>query len=434
MRRYYTISFLIGILVLGPVLQLTAQAPISDEWKVESQRDEITPQCWQDDQVRYNGASTLALAGDGRQYADGCWTRTVPVEPNTYYRIRTHFQARNVDEPHRSVFARLLWQDDAGELLGRAEYPRTVRDVQSDGWQLIEQIYQSPPQAAQAKLELVYRWDADGTVYFESATLEEVSEPEPRIVRLGAIHYRPRHDRTLRENLDHFAILIARAAEQEADIVCLPEGITLAGTQKTYVEVSEKVPGPTTEYLGNVAREHSLYIVAGVLEREGAAVYNTAVLLDRDGNLAGKYRKVCLPREEYDGGIAPGKSFQTFDTDFGRIGIMICWDVFFPGPARTLALDGAEVILLPIWGGNLTLARARAIENQVYLVSSTYDMKTGIFDLEGSLMAEGTEENPVAVVEVDLNKKKDWPWLGDFKNRIPRELPPREALWHGSER
>ncbi|NIQ11494.1 MAG: carbon-nitrogen hydrolase family protein, partial [Gammaproteobacteria bacterium] len=53
-----------------------------------------------------------------------------------------------------------------------------------------------------------------------------------------------------------------------------------------------------------------------------------------------------------------GNSFPTFDTDFGRIGIMICWDVFFPGPARTLALNGAEVILLPIWGGNLTLARA----------------------------------------------------------------------------
>jgi predicted amidohydrolase len=90
-------------------------------------------------------------------------------------------------------------------------------------------------------------------------------------------------------------------------------------------------------------------------------------------------------------------------------------------------MDGAEVILMPIWGGHTTLARARAIENQVYLVSSSYDMESGVFDLEGTLAAEATEEEPVAVLEVDLAKKKDWPWLGDLKNRIPREMPPARA-------
>ena len=110
-----------------------------------------------------------------------------------------------------------------------------------------------------------------------------------------------------------------------------------------------------------------------------------------------KYRKVSLPREEIDGGLTPGKSFPVFDTDFGRIGLMTCWDVFFPESARSLAGKGAEIIFLPIWGGNLDLARARAIENQVYLVSSTYDMKTGIFNREGKLIVEGSETDPVAV-------------------------------------
>jgi predicted amidohydrolase len=88
------------------------------------------------------------------------------------------------------------------------------------------------------------------------------------------------------------------------------------------------------------------------------------------------------------------------------------------------------VIFLPIWGGNLILARARAIENQVYLVSSTYDMKSAVFGLEGEILKEATNEKPVAVVEVDLNRQKLWPWLGDFKNRIPREMPSRKAFIH----
>ncbi|MCK4855389.1 MAG: carbon-nitrogen hydrolase family protein, partial [Bacteroidales bacterium] len=105
-----------------------------------------------------------------------------------------------------------------------------------------------------------------------------------------------------------------------------------------------------------------------------------------------------------------------------------CWDLQFPEVARMLTLQGAEVIFMPIWGGNLILARARAIENQIYLVSSSYGMKTGMFNLEGKLIAEATDESPVAVVTVDLNKQMLWPWLGDLKNRIPREIPGSKMI------
>ena len=144
-----------------------------------------------------------------------------------------------------------------------------------------------------------------------------------------------------------------------------------------------------------------MYIVAGILELDGEVVYNTAILLDRSGRLAGKYRKVSLPREEIEGGVSPGNALPIFETDFGKIGMMICWDVAFPEPARMLAMKGAEVILMPIWGGNLTLAKARAIENQVHLVTSTYDqdMVSGIIDLEGNIMEKGNEESPVVMVE-----------------------------------
>ncbi|MHB9029950.1 MAG: carbon-nitrogen hydrolase family protein, partial [Candidatus Latescibacterota bacterium] len=335
------------------------------------------------------------------------------------------------DDLSRSALAHLRWLDAKGEVITPVEYPATVRGENPQGWRRMEQTYLSPKGAVQAKLELVFRWDGDGRVWFEPAALEKAGAPKPRLVRMATVKHRPPAGNTTQGNLEGFAKYVGQAAAQKADIVCLPEGITLIGTGKTFVECAEPVPGPTTEFLGKLARTHRMYIVAGILEREGVTVYNTAVLLDRAGKLAGTYRKVCLPREEVDGGVTPGEEFRAFDTDFGRIGIMICWDVAFPEPARQLMLEGAEAIFLPIWGGNTTLARARAIENQVYLVSSSYDMETGIFGLEGELMAGASEKEPVVVVEVDLGKKKDWRWLGDFKNRIPREMPPKRAIRGG---
>jgi hypothetical protein len=70
---------------------------------------------------------------------------------------------------------------------------------------------------------------------------------------------------------------------------------------------------------------------------------------------------------------------------------------------------------------------ARALENQVHLVSSTYDMISAVFDLEGNVISEATDANPVAVTEIDLNYQKLWPWIGDLKSRIPREMPPQKA-------
>jgi predicted amidohydrolase/CubicO group peptidase (beta-lactamase class C family) len=397
-------------------------------WRLEASREEIAPRAWKDARVFHEGRPALALAGGGSPAANGCWTRALPVEAGKHYRFAARFAASGVAEPSRSVLARLIWRGPEGKTIGQAEYPPSALQAGSDGWSLIEGIYQAPASAREAKLELVFRWDAGGRVHFTPAVLEPVAPPAARKVRLAAVHHRPRGSKGPADNLERFAVFVAQAAERKADIVCLPEGVTVVGTGKSYVEVSEPVPGPSTRFLGELARKHGLHIAAGIYEREGSTVYNTAVLLDREGALAGKYRKVCLPREEIDGGITPGDELPVFDTPHGKVGLMICWDVFFPEPARVLARRGAEVILLPIWGGDLTLARARAIENQVYLVTSSYDMKTAVFDRRGEILAEGSEKEPVILVEIDLAERTLWPWLGDFQSRIPREMPSEKAL------
>lgn len=392
-------------------------------WQFQTHREEIAPAHWVDQDMQYDGRATLALAGDGKAYANGCWSLDIAVTSGIFYEFQTQFLQTKVDRANRTILARIVWLGKDGKRVADPEYPKTLREQTGTGWNMIQQRYKVPENVVTAKLELVYRWDTDGTVYFSEATFKEVQVMKSRMINLASIHFRPQKTDSSRENLDLFAGYIKEAADKHADIVCLPEAITLVGTGKTYSEVSEPIPGPATDFLGNIARQHQLYIVAGIMERFGPVIYNTAVLIDRDGNLAGKYRKVALPREEIEGGVTPGNSYPVFDTDFGRIGMMICWDLQFPEVARQLTMQGAEVIFMPIWGGNLTLARARAIENQIYLVSSSYDMVSGVFDLEGELIAEANDQNPVVVVGVDLNKQLLWPWLGDLKNRIPREIP-----------
>lgn len=406
---------------------------VKSEWKFQSQRPALFPAYSMDSKTTFNGNPTLTIKGGGKAHAAGHWYKVVKADAGAYYQFRTYFKSSQVEEPNRSILARVIWQNQSGDVVGYREYPATLPEKTNDGWSVIEQLYQAPPNTKNALLELHYRWDADGVVNFGETSFHKNAAPERRMVRLATIHHRPRNSQSSHDNLVKFSELIARAGAQKADIVCLPEGVTIVGTEHDYVSGSESVPGPTTQFLGEVAKKNNLYIVAGLLEKEGDVIYNTAVLIDRAGNLAGRYRKTSLPREEIDGGVTPGDSFPVFDTDFGRIGMMICWDASFPEPARALAQQGAEIIFLPIWGGDLKLTMARAIENQVYVVSSTYDMISAVFGLEGEVLKEAKDDNPVVVVEVNLNQQKLWPWLGDFKNRIPREMPSQKAIGYKSD-
>ena len=165
--------------------------------------------------------------------------------------------------------------------------------------------------ATRATIELHLQWaPPGGRIEWSEVSLAETATPVGRKVRLAAAHFKP-SGKSAAANRQEAAPLIAEAAKQKADLIVLGETLTYFGTGKSMVDTAEDVPGPTTEYFGTLAKEHNLYIVVGIVERDGHLVYNTAVALGPDGKLVGKYRKVCLPRGEVTAGIAPVTSIRS---------------------------------------------------------------------------------------------------------------------------
>ena len=159
------------------------------------------------------------------------------------------------------------------------------------------------------------------------------------------------------------------------------------------------------------------------MSERGDICYNSAFIIDRVGQLAGTYRKVQLPEGEVDAGLAPGDFFRTFKLDFGKVGILICHDTAFPESARVEMLDGAEIIFVPIWGGDMTQLKARAIDNAVWLVTSGYDIPSMVIDPNGEICAMTWKEigDGTAMYTVDLSKRFRKPWIGEWRNQVIRQ-------------
>jgi N-carbamoylputrescine amidase len=257
-------------------------------------------------------------------------------------------------------------------------------------------------------------------------------------------------------NLEHCIDLIHQAAQRGADIICTPELFLshyfCQRTDLSNFDLAEPIPGPTTDRLGPLAKSLGKVIVASLFEKRAPGLYhNTAVVFDADGTMLGLYRKMHIPEdplfyEKYY--FTPGDlGFRTFDTRFGRIGVLICWDQWYPEAARLTALQGAQVLIYPTaigWHPREraefgvpqhqaweTMQRSHAIANGVYVAAINRIGHEGpaeagldfwgasfVSDPFGVVLAKGSHENEeILLAACDPARSEDvrrnWPFLRD---------------------
>jgi predicted amidohydrolase len=413
-------------------------------WTTGGPRDELLPKFSSSPSGGPADAAILSATADQRDGLHGWWKRSVAVQGGRWYQFSAWRRVRGAAVPRQTAVARIFWKDAAGNAplhdfpaqttYREGERPRAEPEYPGDDevsgdWVRTLGVFRCPEATTQAEIELSFRWAADATVDWSAVQLIPVDPPPARKVRVAAVHNAPAAGQTNADKCRLFAPLVEKAATLQADLVVLGETLTWYNAGKPPEDCAEPVPGPSTEYFGTLAKQHNLYIVAGLLERDQHKVYNVAVLLGPDGQLAGKYRKVALPRTEIDAGITPGNAYPVFETRFGRLGMMVCYDGFFPEVARGLSRNGAEVIAFPVWGCNPLLAAARACENHTVVVSSTYTdpksnwMITGVFGRDGRILAKAEQQGDVVIADVELGRPAVWHSLGDFRAEVLRHRP-----------
>ena len=291
------------------------------------------------------------------------------VSAEQAYAIDVTARAVAVEDVYRGVMVRLVWLKDGEPIHPAGMYVRgpTTEAVSGPRTLKFHDVLVAPKEANGAVLKLECKWLGGGRVWWQQVSMRPTEPEPPRKVRIGTVYLRPRNS-TPEKNLELFCQQIDEAGRLKLDIVCLSEGITLVGTSKTGAETAEPIPGPSTDALAQAASRNRIWVVAGLYEKDGDTVYNSAVLLNRDGQLAGKYRKTHLPREEWLQGVTPGSEYPVFETEFGKVAIQICYDWFFPEVHTAFALQGAEIVFAPTWGTTFADQEGRVEGETVFRV------------------------------------------------------------------
>ncbi|TLS38618.1 carbon-nitrogen hydrolase family protein [Pseudalkalibacillus caeni] len=224
-------------------------------------------------------------------------------------------------------------------------------------------------------------------------------------------------DKTI--NLQKMERYIQVASKENADLILFPE-LALTGyfTRDKTISLAEDLEGKSIKLLQSWARDYNIKVITGFPEVKGDSVYNSAIFINNDGMIIGTYQKCHLWDEEYKY-FQPGNSYPIWETDIGKIGIMICYDTEFPEVARTLALKGAQLIfaptanMSPLEHSQRIYIQARAVENQIFVATTNrvgIEEDTHFFgesaaaDPFGRFLTLGEDKEEHYFVEINLER------------------------------
>ena len=252
------------------------------------------------------------------------------------------------------------------------------------------------------------------------------------------------------KNLEKAVDSIRAAAKQGAQIICLPELFLTQYFCQTEdpdnFSLAEPLPGPTSTTLSNLAKELQVVLIVPLFEKRTQGIYhNTAIVIDADGSIAGTYRKMHIPDdpcffEKFY--FTPGDTgFKSFSTRYGKVGVLICWDQWFPEAARLTALSGAQFLFYPTAIGYQdedakvsqqqisaweTIQKSHAISNGVFLASVnrvgrenalTFWGKSFICNPFGEVIGQAKDEPQILIAKCPLSEiestRQNWPFLRD---------------------
>ncbi len=232
-------------------------------------------------------------------------------------------------------------------------------------------------------------------------------------------------------NLEKAGKFVAEAVRRGANFVSFPENVNYIGTAEGKKASAEPLPGPTSELFSGLAARHGVWIHCGSYAEKIPGedmVYNLSIVVDPAGKVVARYRKIHLydvdivngPSVKESSAVVPGKEIETFESDFGRMGLTVCYDMRFPELYRILALRGARLIFVP---ANYTLftgkdhwevvLRARAIENQCFIAAAgQWGVKPAfqaygrsmIIDPWGTVIAQAADGEGLCMAEIDMTR------------------------------
>ena len=250
------------------------------------------------------------------------------------------------------------------------------------------------------------------------------------------------------------------ATEKGANIICFPELFTThwfpREMNKRYFSLAEKIDGPTVTRMQRLAGENEVVLICPIFEMEKESFFNSAIVIDADGEVLGSYRKIHVPQiplwEERYYFSSGDHGFSVFRTKYAPVGVQICWDNFFPEGARILTLKGAKILFAPTAAAFAsqrkweTVISSNSVANGVYTfrvnrvgseAKQDFYGRSFCISPEGELLDKPTGmKDSISLVEIDLKNvdkaRKEWPFLKDRKPGSYKEI--LQDIDHGADR